>query len=150
MPDARGTNAGGGSGRALRHRRPVFRNIGIAQLGGYRLPLAGVVSILHRISGMLLFLIGIPLVLYLFQLSLSSPVTYARFEAVADNAFVKLVLLALFWAFFHHLCAGIRYLALDLHIGLDKEPARMTAIATLGASLVLTLFAAVRLFGSWS
>lgn len=129
--------------------RPVFRNIGVAEILRYRLPLAGVLSILHRISGALMFLIGIPLVLYLFQLSLTSEVSYGRFEAMASNWFVKLVLLALLWAFFHHMVAGIRFLLLDLHIGVEKEQSAMSAKLVFGVSIVLTLIAALKLFGAF-
>lgn len=129
--------------------RPQHRNIGVSEILKYRLPLAGILSILHRISGALLFLIGIPLILYMLQLSLTSEVSYAAFERFAGNWFIKLVLLALLWAFFHHLCAGIRYLLLDLHIGVQKEASVLSAKIAFAASLALTFIAMLKLFGAF-
>ncbi|MGB7183906.1 MAG: succinate dehydrogenase, cytochrome b556 subunit [Burkholderiaceae bacterium] len=129
--------------------RPQHRNIGVGDILKYRLPLAGIASILHRISGVLLFLIGIPLILYMLQLSLTSEVSYAAFESMVDSIFVKLILLLLLWAFFHHLCAGIRYLLLDLHVGIQKETSALTAKIVLGASLALTFIAMLKLFGAF-
>lgn len=128
-------------------KRAVYRNLALGQILAYRLPPAGIVSILHRISGALLFLLGIPLVLWLLQLSLTSAVTYQRFTDIADGVFFRLVMLVLFWAFFHHLCAGVRYLLLDLHIGVDRPASRRSAIAVFWASGALTLIAAAKLFG---
>ncbi|MEZ5650565.1 MAG: succinate dehydrogenase, cytochrome b556 subunit [Burkholderiaceae bacterium] len=130
-----------------RAARPVFRNIGVGEIANYRLPPSGIVSILHRVSGALLFLLGIPVVLYLLQLSLDSAASYQRFTEIAGGVFFRLVVLVLLWAFFHHLCAGIRFLLLDLHIGLEKASARTSALAVLGATGVLTLIAAAKLFG---
>jgi len=145
MPEASGTTSTGSTKRA----RPVHRNISVGEILRYRLPLPGIVSILHRVSGALLFLVGIPLCLYLLQLSLASPEGYAAFESLAGGVFVKLVLLVLFWAFFHHLCAGIRYLVLDLHIGTEKEQAVQSSKMVFGASALLTLIAAAKLFGAF-
>ena len=127
--------------------RPEFRNIHVTQLSQYRLPLAGFVSILHRVSGALLFLVGLPFLLYLFQQSLTSEISYENYRAIASHWFAKLVLLALAWAYLHHFCAGIRYLILDLHVGIEKEQARTSASVVLGVSLVLTLVVALKLFG---
>ena len=126
--------------------RPQFRNLSLAQITSYRLPAAGVVSILHRVSGILLFLM-LPVLLWLFDISLRSEGTFERLRAVAGNFFVKLVLLAVAWAILHHLVAGIRYLALDLHVGIDKEPARKSALAVFAVSVPLALLAAIWLFG---
>lgn len=145
MPEASGS---AGSGQA-RRARPVFTNIGIGQIVQYRLPLAGILSILHRISGALLFLIGIPLALYLLQLSLSSEQGYASFQQVLGGFFPRLVLVVLFWAFFHHLCAGVRYLILDLHIGTEKEQAQLSSKVAFGVSGLLTLIAAAKIFGAF-
>lgn len=81
-----------------------------------RLPVAGIVSIMHRVSGAVLFLM-LPLLLWLFQSSLQSSESFARFHAVVSNPLMKLFLLALLWGYLHHLLAGIRHLFLDLHIG---------------------------------
>lgn len=127
--------------------RPEFRNIHVSQIVGYRLPLAGIVSILHRVSGALMFLVGIPFILYLFQQSLTSEISFDAYRAIVSNWFVKLVLLALAWAYLHHLCAGIRYLLLDLHIGVEKAASRTSAAAVLAVSLTLTLLVALKIFG---
>lgn len=103
-----------------------------------RLPIPGFVSILHRVSGAGLFLL-IPFLLYLLQGSLSAPEVYAGIKQVAANPLVKLVLFGLLWAFLHHLFAGLRFLALDLHWGIELAPARLTSKLVLAASLLLTL-----------
>lgn len=126
--------------------RPEFRNIHVSQLFQYKLPPPGLVSIMHRISGAALFLL-LPFILWLFELSLTSEMSYARLVEVASNAIVKLVLVGLAWAYLHHLIAGVRYLMLDLHIGLDKPVARTSALAVYWISLPLTLIAALKIFG---
>ena len=103
-----------------------------------QLPLAGKVSILHRVSGAGMF-ICFPLLLWLFSASLSSPENFATFKSIAGMLPVKVVLAGLLWAFIHHFCAGIRFLLLDLHIGIEKEEARKSAIAVLAVSIPLTL-----------
>lgn len=126
--------------------RPQFRNIHVTQILGYRLPPAGMVSILHRISGAALFLF-LPLLLWLFDQSLISELSFARLRDFAGNWLVKIVLLGLIWAFLHHLVAGIRYLVLDLHIGVDKGAARSSAISVFAISIPLAVLAGLRLFG---
>ena len=110
-----------------------------------RLPLPGWVSILHRISGAVLFLF-IPFLLWLLQASLRSAETYAGFKSVLVNPQVKLVLFGLVWAFLHHFFAGIRYLALDMHLGIELGPARASSTAVLIVSIMLTLLIGVRLW----
>lgn len=107
-----------------------------------RLPLPGLVSILHRISGALLFL-ALPFLLWLLEASLESQETYAAFHAVANRPLTKLVFLVLAWAYFHHIAAGIRHLALDVHIGVDLPQARATSVAVFAVSLLLTVVAGV-------
>ncbi|SNX28515.1 succinate dehydrogenase subunit C [Polynucleobacter meluiroseus] len=126
--------------------RPVFRNIGLAQLIHYRLPWAGKVSILHRISGAALFLM-LPFLLYLLDQSLASELSYQKFQAITGNIFVKLILLGLIWAFLHHFCAGIRYLLLDLEIGVEKNEANRSAIFVFALGLALTAVVGLKLFG---
>jgi succinate dehydrogenase / fumarate reductase cytochrome b subunit len=126
--------------------RPEFRNIHVTQLFGYRLPLPGIVSIMHRISGALLFL-ALPALLWLFELSLRSELSYAKLSTVASNWLIKLILIVLAWAFFHHLVAGLRYLLLDLDIGVDKQPARTSAALVYFISVPLTVLAALAVFG---
>ncbi len=127
-------------------RRPEIRNIHITQIIGYRLPPAGIVSILHRISGAALFLF-LPLLLWLFDQSLISELSFARLVEFAGQWWVKLILVGLIWAFLHHLVAGIRYLLLDLHLGLDPGTARASALAVFAVSLPLAAAAGLRLFG---
>ncbi|MBF6617055.1 succinate dehydrogenase, cytochrome b556 subunit [Pollutimonas thiosulfatoxidans] len=129
--------------------RPQFRNLSVPQILSYRLPLAGKSSIMHRVSGALLFLC-IPLVILpLFALSVTSPESFASIQGWVANPLCKLVLLALIWGYLHHFCAGIRYLLLDLHIGNDKHSAQKSAGVVFGVSLALTLVFGLKLFGVW-
>ena len=127
-------------------KRPEFKNIHVTQILTYRLPAGGVVSILHRISGALMFL-ALPFLLWLFDLSLISELSYGRLAALASGALVKLVLLGLCWALLHHLVTGIRHLLLDLHVGIEKEAAARSAVLVYLISLPLTLAAGLKLFG---
>ncbi|MFZ4378245.1 MAG: succinate dehydrogenase, cytochrome b556 subunit [Polynucleobacter sp.] len=126
--------------------RPVYRNIGLAQLIKYRLPWAGKVSILHRISGAVLFL-SLPFILYLFDQSLASEMSYQKFQAFTSNILVKILCLGLIWSFLHHFCAGIRYLLLDLEIGVEKSEANRSAIFVFILGLALTAVVGLKLFG---
>jgi succinate dehydrogenase / fumarate reductase, cytochrome b subunit len=126
--------------------RPVYRNIGLAQLVKYRLPWAGKVSILHRISGAVLFLL-LPFILYLFDQSLASELSYQKFQSFTSNILVKMICLGLIWAFLHHFCAGIRYLLLDLEIGVEKSEANRSAIVVFSLGLALTAVVGLKLFG---
>jgi succinate dehydrogenase / fumarate reductase cytochrome b subunit len=133
--------------KAQRAARPVYRNIGVTEIVRYRMAPPALVSILHRISGVLLFLIGIPFILYLFQNSLTSELSFQVYRSAVSSWLGKLVLLVLIWAFIHHLLAGIRFLLLDLHIADEREQARLTARLVLGLSLFMTLICALLLFG---
>jgi succinate dehydrogenase / fumarate reductase cytochrome b subunit len=128
--------------------RPEFRNIHVSQIVRYRMPPAAMVSIMHRISGAALFL-ALPFLLWMFDLSLISESTFDRMALMASGWIVKLVLLFLIWAFLHHFVAGIRYLVLDLHVGLELPQARKNALAVFAISLPLTLLAALKLFGAF-
>jgi succinate dehydrogenase / fumarate reductase cytochrome b subunit len=123
------------------------RNIGIGDLRHYRFPAAAVVSILHRISGALMFL-SLPLLLWLFALSLKSAADFDRFAQIAKGVPARLVLLALGWALLHHACAGVRFLLLDVHLGTEREVARRTAWGVFAVSGVLALLLALCLFGA--
>lgn len=103
-----------------------------------RLPLPGKVSILHRVSGAGLFLC-LPALLWLFGASVGSPESFATFKSVAGLLPVKVVLAGLLWAFVHHFCAGIRFLLLDVHVGVEKEAARQSAAVVFAVSIPLTL-----------
>ncbi|MDO8412582.1 MAG: succinate dehydrogenase, cytochrome b556 subunit [Gallionellaceae bacterium] len=91
-----------------------------------KLPLSGLVSILHRVSGLLLFL-ALPLLLFALQYSLRSIETYTQLLTALHYPCSKLLLLVLLWAFLHHFCAGLRYLAIDLDYGVELATARVTA-----------------------
>lgn len=110
-----------------------------------RLPLAGVVSIMHRVSGAVLFLF-IPLLLWLLQRSLASPQTFDAFRSAVSNPLLKMMLLGLLWAYLHHLCAGVRHLALDLDYGTELGAARVSSVIVLVVSIGLTLIAGAMLW----
>lgn len=119
----------------------------------YRLPLAGVVSILHRASGGLMFVL-LPFVIWMFDTSLTSEISYERFTAAfaAGIGFVpgwgvKIVVLALIWAYLHHAIAGLRHLWMDVTHSVTKEQGRSSAVATLAISIFLTLGLGGKLFG---
>lgn len=122
-------------------KRPVYLD-----LPRIRLPLPGVVSILHRVSGAWLLVAGIPVLLYAVSRSLASPETYASMKASFAHPLAKLVLLALLWSYLHHFCAGIRYLLLDIHRGIELVPARRSSAVVLVVSLALTLILGARLW----
>jgi succinate dehydrogenase / fumarate reductase cytochrome b subunit len=128
--------------------RPQFRNIHITQIVRYRLPLAGMISILHRISGALMFLL-LPFILFLLDKSLFSEISFDYFKGITSHWFVKLIILALSWAYLHHFCAGIRHLVMDLHFGLNKDSARKSAASVFAISLPLAVLVALKLFGAF-
>ena len=110
-----------------------------------RLPLPALVSILHRVSGAVLFLF-IWLFLYGLERSLASPQDFAALRSMFAHPLVKLLLLGLLWAYLHHLCAGIRHLAMDVHYGTELAAARASSWAVLAVSIALTLAAGVMLW----
>ncbi len=139
----------------LAKKRPEFRNINaIRDLPGYRLPIAGIVSILHRVSGVLMFVL-MPFIIWMFDTSLSSEISFARFRAAFTSGlwffpgwFIKLVALALIWAYLHHFFAGLRHLLMDVnHAAVTKQFGRRSALFTLIASLSLTVILGAKLFG---
>jgi succinate dehydrogenase / fumarate reductase, cytochrome b subunit len=121
--------------------RPVYLN-----LLAIRQPVPAIVSILHRISGAVLFLIGIPALLWGVQATLASPEAFAQWKSAMAHPFAKLVALALAWSYIHHFLAGLRHLVLDVQVGVDLVPARRTAAIVLVLSLLLTLLVAMRLW----
>ncbi|ETD72247.1 succinate dehydrogenase [Pelistega indica] len=128
--------------------RREFRNVDFQLITQkYRLPFAGKVSILHRVSGALLFL-SLPLLITVFKESVTSPASFADLGSGFGGFLLKLILLVGLWGFMHHLCAGIRYLTLDLHIGMDKQTAQKSAKIVLCVSLALTFIFAIKLFGA--
>jgi len=124
----------------VRKQRPKF-----LALNEIRLPLPGFVSILHRVSGAGLFLM-LPFLLMLFGKSLGSPESFAAYKGIVSNPLAKLLLWGLLWAYLHHFCAGIRFLLLDMHKGLDLPTARQSAKVVLGVSLTLTVIIGVWLW----
>ncbi len=128
-------------------RRPQFRNIHVSQIVQYRLPIAGIMSILHRVSGAAMFLL-LPVLAWLFDLSLTSELSYAQLTEVTDLVIVKLILCGLAWAFIHHFMGGIRHLVNDMHIGITKEASPKMATGFMVASLVVTAWACLKIFGA--
>ena len=110
-----------------------------------KLPLPGFVSILHRVSGAALFL-ALPILLWMLQYSLRSIETYTALMDVLAHPLAKVLVLGLSWSFVHHFCAGLRYLAIDLHWMSDLQSARNSSWAVMGVSLVLTLLIGVQLW----
>jgi succinate dehydrogenase / fumarate reductase, cytochrome b subunit len=138
----------------LTKKRPEFRNINaFTDLTTYRLPPAGWVSILHRASGGMMFIL-LPLIVWLFDTSVSSEISFDRFSAafsgglwVLPGWMFKLVVLALIWAYLHHLIAGVRHLYMDARHAVTKEFGKSSAIVTLVLSIGLTLLLGAKLFG---
>lgn len=126
-------------------KRPEFRNINVADIKNYRLPPAGVVSILHRISGAALFL-ALPLLLCIITAGFGAAEKFAAIATCLAHPLVKFVLLGLIWAVLHHACAGVRYLMIDVHVKVSKEGGRQTAMAVFAVSLALTAVVAAKLF----
>ncbi|MGE4329178.1 succinate dehydrogenase, cytochrome b556 subunit [Diaphorobacter sp.] len=139
----------------LAKKRPEYRNINIFNdVRTYRLPVAGWVSILHRASGMIMFLL-LPFVIWMFDASVSSEISFGTFTAAFSAGLgfvpgwlVKLVVLALIWAYLHHLIAGLRHVWMDVsHSAVSKEFGKSSAIVTLVVSIGLTLILGAKLFG---
>jgi succinate dehydrogenase / fumarate reductase cytochrome b subunit len=136
-------------------KRPEFRNINaLSDLPSYRLPAAGWVSILHRVSGVLMFLL-MPFIIWMFDNSISSEFSFARFRAAFNSGlgfvpgwFIKLVALGLIWAYLHHFIAGVRHLWMDVsHAAVSKSFGMKSAQFTLIVSLLLTVVLGAKLFG---
>lgn len=138
----------------LNKTRPEFRNINaFTDLTSYRLPAAGWVSILHRISGAVMFLL-LPFIIWMFDASLSSEISHESFTAAFSAGlgfvpgwFVKLVVLGLIWGYLHHLCAGLRHLYMDATHSVSKEFGASSAKVVLVLSLGLTAVLGAKLFG---
>ena len=138
-----------------RTKRPEFRNINaFSDLPSYRLPLAALVSILHRVSGAIMFIL-MPFIIWMFDTSISSDISFERFKSAFNLGMLgvpgflwKLVALALIWAYLHHFMAGIRHLWMDAsHEAVSKSFGRQSAAVTLILSIGLTLVLGAKLFG---
>jgi succinate dehydrogenase / fumarate reductase cytochrome b subunit len=138
----------------LAKKRPEFRNINaLTDLPTYRLPAAGIVSILHRISGAIMFVL-LPLIVWMFDTSVSSEISFAKFTAAFNTGIgfvpgiiVKLAALVLIWAYLHHMIAGLRHLYMDARHAVSKEFGKSSAVVTLVLSLGLTAVLGAKLFG---
>jgi succinate dehydrogenase / fumarate reductase cytochrome b subunit len=136
----------------LARKRPEFRNINaFKDLPGYRWPVASLVSGMHRFSGVLMLAL-LPLIIWMFDTSVSSEISFARFRAAfntgASGVLLKLVALALIWAYLHHFTAGLRHVWMDVsHAAVSKQRGALTAKVTLVISLVLTVILGAKLFG---
>ncbi len=133
--------------------RPVYRNIHVTEILRYRLPPAGIVSILHRVSGALMFVL-MPFVIWMFDASVTSEISYDAFTSAFTAGvgpfagwFLKLVVLALIWAYLHHFIAGVRHLWMDVTHSVTKAQGHSSALFTLAAAVVLTLLLGAKLFG---
>ncbi|MBL0423204.1 succinate dehydrogenase, cytochrome b556 subunit [Ramlibacter sp. AW1] len=136
-------------------RRREFRNINaLTDLPTYRLPAPGWVSILHRVSGVLMFVL-LPFIIWLFDLSITSEFSFARLRSAFENGvgflpgwFLKLVVLGLIWAYLHHFFAGLRHVWMDMsHAAVTKQRGGSSAKVVLVLSLVLTVVLGAKLFG---
>lgn len=135
--------------------RPEFRNINaFKDLPGYRWPAASIASGMHRISGILMFLL-MPFIIWMFDTSISSELSFARFKAAFNVGlgfvpgwFVKLVALVIIWSYLHHFICGLRYLWMDTsHAAVTKRFGASSAMFTMAASLILTVVLGAKLFG---
>ena len=100
--------------------------------------MAGIMSIAHRVSGVLMFL-SIPFLLYLLELSLASADGFAHARSILDSTWLLPVYLILLWSLFHHFLAGIRYLLIDIDIGVLKPAYRKTALTVLVAAPLIVM-----------
>jgi succinate dehydrogenase / fumarate reductase cytochrome b subunit len=128
---------------AIKKVRPKYLSLA-ALLFEIRLPLPGWVSILHRVSGVLLFA-GTAWLLFLLDRSLQSAAGFESVRTYLAHPLVKIALLALIWSYCHHFCAGIRFLLLDVHVGVEKQAARRSGVAVIVVALVLTVLFGARL-----
>jgi len=127
--------------RPVAKPRPVYLD-----LFAIRQPLPAIVSILHRASGVLLFFVGIPVLLWGVAASLGGEASYAAFLGVLRSPLARLLLLLLVWAYLHHLLAGVRHVLQDVHVGGELKAARQSAAAVVALALLLTILVAVRLW----
>lgn len=128
---------------SLKQRPGPMRLIDATQ---YRLPLAAKLSILHRASGLMMFVL-LPFIVWMFDTSVSSEVSFEAFTSVLSSPLAKLVVLGLIWAYLHHLCAGVRHLWMDATHSVTKQQGHSSAVVSFAVSLLLTVALGAKLFG---
>ncbi len=134
--------------------RPEFRNLNLfSDVSTYRLPVAGIISILHRASGAVLFVL-LPFIIWLFDKSVSSEISFGEFTSAfsagigpVPGVIIKLATLVIIWSYLHHFCAGVRHLYMDATHSVSKEFGKSSAVMTLVISLALTAALGAKLFG---
>lgn len=107
-------------------KKPIKQRPKNLNLFTIRLPINAVVSIMHRASGVVLFLM-LPTVLWVLQQSLASEADYLQMANAFQHWAFKLILIGMAWAFFHHFFAGIRHLAMDVHWMTSLQKARFSS-----------------------
>ncbi len=121
--------------------RPKYYDLNLLNL-----PVPGIVSIFHRVTGVAMFIFLIPAVLYVLQCTLGSEDGFNRWKLFFAEPMVKVIFLGFVWAYLHHFFAGIRYLLLDVHVGIDLASARLSAKLVLIAGVVATLLVGARIW----
>ncbi len=121
--------------------RPKYVDVNILHL-----PVPGLVSIFHRVTGVVMFLFLIPALLFVLQCTVGSEAGFDRWKSTFSEPLVKIVFLGFVWAYMHHFFAGIRYLLLDIHIGIDLVPARFSAKLVLAGGMIATVLIGVRIW----
>ena len=122
-------------------QRPKYYDLNLLHL-----PMPGLVSIFHRITGVVMFLFLIPAVLFVLQCTLESEAGFNQWKSIFSQPIVKLIVLGFVWSYLHHLFAGIRYLLLDIHVGVELQPARTSARIVLALGLMATILVGVRIW----
>ena len=122
-------------------QRPKYFDLNLLHL-----PMPGLVSILHRITGVVMFLFMIPAGLFVLQCTLGSEAGFDRWKSVFSEPLVKLIVLGFVWSYLHHLFAGVRYLLLDIHVGTALQPARTSASVVLALGLIGTVLVGIRIW----
>jgi succinate dehydrogenase / fumarate reductase, cytochrome b subunit len=126
---------------AARGNRPKYYDLNLLNL-----PMPGLVSIFHRITGVAMFLFLIPALLFVLQCTLGSEAGFNRWKSFFAEPVVKLIVLGFVWAYMHHFFAGIRYLLLDVHVGIAKEPAQFSAKVVLVFGVLATVLIGARIW----
>jgi succinate dehydrogenase / fumarate reductase, cytochrome b subunit len=129
------------SPQSLSRTRPKYYDVNLLHL-----PVPGLVSIFHRITGVAMFMFLIPVVLYVLQCTLGTEAGFDKWKSIFASPIVKLIVLGFVWSYMHHLFAGIRYLLLDIHVGVDLASARASAKIVLVLGVISTLLIGARIW----